>query len=73
MNAPQHAVEAVDSEARMRQVLDAQRADYIAEGAVSADMRRDRLRRGVDVLVQALAVTPGARDGIYASPQGSGC
>ena len=52
MNAPQHAVEAVDSEARMRQVLDAQRADYIAEGAVSADMRRDRLRRGVDVLLK---------------------
>ena len=52
MNAPQHAVSAVDAETRMRQVLEAQRQDYIGEGAVDAETRKDRLRRGVDVLLK---------------------
>jgi coniferyl-aldehyde dehydrogenase len=52
MNAPQHAVSAVDAETRMRQVLEAQRRDYLGEGAVDAETRKDRLRRGVDVLLK---------------------
>jgi acyl-CoA reductase-like NAD-dependent aldehyde dehydrogenase len=37
MNAPQHAVDAVGQiEARMHKVLDVQRSEYLAEGAVSA-------------------------------------
>jgi coniferyl-aldehyde dehydrogenase len=52
MNAPQQAVNAVDAETRMREVLDTQRADYIAEGAVSAAVRKDRLSRGIDVLLK---------------------
>lgn len=52
MNAPQTAVNAVDSETKMQRVLDAQHADYIAEGAVSVATRKDRLNRGVDVLLK---------------------
>ena len=52
MNIPQQAVEAIDSETRMREILDAQRTDYLREGAVSAATRRDRLSRGVDVLLK---------------------
>jgi coniferyl-aldehyde dehydrogenase len=52
MNAPQPAVNAIDSEARMREVLDTQRADYLREGAVSAATRRDRLARGIDALLR---------------------
>lgn len=52
MNAPQAAVSALDSEARMRDVLDAQKSDYLAEGPVTAAQRRDRLSRGVDVLLK---------------------
>lgn len=60
MNAPQHADDVVDHskghpqdiEARMRKVLDAQRGEYLAEGAVTAATRRDRLSRGIDVLIK---------------------
>lgn len=36
----------------MRAVLDTQRSDYLTEGAVSAATRRDRLERGIDVLLR---------------------
>jgi len=52
MTAQQPAVNAIDSESRMRAVLDAQRADYLREGAVSAATRRDRLERGIDVVLK---------------------
>ena len=52
MNAPQTAVSAADAETKMQSVLDAQRADYIAEGGVSASTRRDRLERGIDVVLK---------------------
>ena len=52
MNAPQTAVSASDAQTRMRAVLEAQRADYLAEGAVSAATRKDRLNRGIDVVLK---------------------
>ena len=52
MTAQQPAVNAIDSETRMREVLDAQRAEYLREGAVTAAARRDRLERGIDVLLK---------------------
>ena len=62
MNAPQPTFEAVDpvTEA-MSRILQAQREDFIADGAVSAETRIDRLERGMtsvsrhqDRLVDAL-------------------
>lgn len=50
MNAPESPDRHSDIEARMKTVLEAQRADYLAEGAVSAETRIDRLERGIDVL-----------------------
>ncbi len=52
MNAPQTAVSVTDAETQMQTVLEAQRADYIAEGAVSAATRKDRLNRGIDVCLK---------------------
>jgi len=52
MNAPQAAVAADEQEARMLAVLDAQRSDYLAEGGVTLATRRDRLDRGVDVVLR---------------------
>jgi len=52
MNAPQNAVPTEDAETRMQGVLEAQKADYIAEGAVSAAIRKDRLDRGIDVVLK---------------------
>ena len=46
MNAPQQAEIEKDSVAEaMTAVLQAQRADYTAEGHVSAEVRIDRMRR----------------------------
>ncbi|MEM1191496.1 MAG: coniferyl aldehyde dehydrogenase [Pseudomonadota bacterium] len=36
----------------MLDVLRAQRADYVKEGAVSVETRRDRLERGIDVVIR---------------------
>jgi coniferyl-aldehyde dehydrogenase len=52
MNAPQTAVNASDAEMRMQTVLELQRADYIAEGGVSPATRKDRLNRGIDVVLK---------------------
>jgi coniferyl-aldehyde dehydrogenase len=52
MNAPQTAASAADAEMLMQSVLEAQRNDYIAEGGVSAAVRKDRLSRGVDVILK---------------------
>ncbi|MEE4277160.1 MAG: coniferyl aldehyde dehydrogenase [Halieaceae bacterium] len=52
MNAPQTAVAIDDAEGRMLAALDAQRADYLKEGGVSAATRRDRLQRGIDVVLR---------------------
>ena len=52
MNAPQTAVSATDTETHMRAVLDTQREDYLAEGGVGAAARKDRLARGIDVLLR---------------------
>ena len=52
MNAPQTAVAATDAEQDMQRVLDAQRQDHIASGAVSAAVRKDRLNRGIDVVLK---------------------
>ncbi len=52
MNAPQTAATASDAETLMQNVLDTQRSDYLAEGGVSAATRKDRLSRGIDVLLK---------------------
>jgi coniferyl-aldehyde dehydrogenase len=52
MNAPQQAVEAVDIETRMLDVLEAQRADYLEEGYVEPTTRRERLARGIDAVIK---------------------
>jgi len=52
MNAPQSIPQLEDIEARMIAVLEAQRADYLKEGAVSAETRIDRLERGIDGLIK---------------------
>lgn len=60
MNAPQSSVKVdvtVDGNDRVTQthmlsVLERQREDYLAEGGVSAAVRRDRLNRGIDVLLK---------------------
>ena len=62
MNAPQDiAVETDPAVAAMTAVMEAQRADYLAEGHVSAETRIDRMQRGMhavhklqDKLVEAL-------------------
>ncbi len=62
MNAPEQAPVDIDPiSQRLTAVLEAQRADYIAEGKVSAEVRIDRMRRGMnsvakhkDKLVEAL-------------------
>ncbi len=52
MNAPQTSVAATDAETEMQRVLEAQRQDYIAEGPVSAATRKDRLNRGIDIILK---------------------
>lgn len=52
MNAPTTGVVSADAEALMQSVLDSQRADHIASGAVSAAVRKDRLSRGIDVVLK---------------------
>ena len=52
MNAPQQIPQLDDIETKMLAVLDAQRADYLKEGAVSAETRIDRLERGIDGLIK---------------------
>lgn len=69
MNAPQQAEIEKDSVAEaMTAVLQAQRADYTAEGHVSAEVRIDRMRRGMTSihkhqgqLVEALSTDFGCR------------
>ena len=69
MNAPQQpSDENADLVNEMMAVLEAQRADYIAEGHVSAETRIDRMRRGMtavhkhqDALVEALNTDFGCR------------
>lgn len=50
MNAPESPAPHSDIESQMNAVLDAQRTDYLAEGAVTAAARIDRLERGIDVV-----------------------
>ncbi len=52
MNAPQPSVGNADTEQHMLDVLNAQRSDYLNEGGVSVATRRDRLERGIDVLLR---------------------
>lgn len=52
MNAPQTTATAADTETSLLNALDTQRADYLAEGGVDAATRKDRLRRGIDVLLK---------------------
>lgn len=52
MNAPNTNITDTDAEVRMQAVLEAQRADYLAAGAVSAATRKDRLNRGIDVCLK---------------------
>jgi len=68
MNAPQTEVQGEAIASAMEQALEAQRADYIAEGHVSAETRIDRMRRGMesvhkhqDALVEALNSDFGCR------------
>ncbi|MEM1141915.1 MAG: coniferyl aldehyde dehydrogenase [Pseudomonadota bacterium] len=53
MNAPQTMANAADIETQMLEVLKRQREDYIAEGRVSAEVRKDRLRRGIDIVLKS--------------------
>lgn len=52
MNAPEKLPVAGDIETQMQAVLEAQRADYLNEGVVSAETRIDRIDRGIDVLIK---------------------
>jgi coniferyl-aldehyde dehydrogenase len=52
MNAPEQIPTKNDIESRMQAVLEAQRADYLKEGVVSAETRVDRLERGIDVQIK---------------------
>ena len=52
MNAPQPQTAQSDAEVAMHEVLDAQRADYLREGVVTAQTRIDRIDRGIDALVR---------------------
>ena len=52
MNAPEKLPVDGDIETQMQAVLEAQRADYLNEGVVSAESRIDRIDRGIDVLIK---------------------
>ena len=52
MNAPEKLPVEGDIETQMQAVLEAQRADYLNEGVVSAETRIDRIDRGIDVLIK---------------------
>ena len=52
MNAPTTGVVSADAETLMQSVLESQRSDHIAAGAVSAATRKDRLSRGIDVVLK---------------------
>ena len=52
MNAPQTVSQAGDTETRMQETLDAQREEFLREGAVSAETRIDRIDRAMDALLK---------------------
>ena len=52
MNAPEQLPTQGDIEEQMKAALEAQRADYMNEGVVTAETRIDRLQRGVDILIK---------------------
>ena len=52
MNAPEQIPAQGDTETRMQAVLEAQRADYLQEGVVTAETRIDRLNRGIDAQIK---------------------
>ena len=52
MNAPEQIPAQGDTETRMQAVLEAQRADYLQEGVVTAETRIDRLNRGIDIQIK---------------------
>ena len=52
MNAEQQLPTLGDSEQKMNSTLQMQREAYVKEGIVSAEIRIDRLQRGVDVLIK---------------------
>jgi coniferyl-aldehyde dehydrogenase len=52
MNAPQTVSQAGDIETRMQETLDAQREDFLREGAVSAETRIDRIDRAMDAVLK---------------------
>lgn len=52
MNAPQPVVISPDAEQKMHDLLKQQRESYLAEGAVSLEVRKDRLNRAIDILVK---------------------
>ena len=52
MNAPQTVSQAGDAETQMQQTLEAQRADFLREGAVSAETRIDRINRAMDTVLK---------------------
>jgi coniferyl-aldehyde dehydrogenase len=52
MNAPEQQPTVGDAETAMLAALEAQRSDYLKEGAVSAETRIDRLDRGIDALIR---------------------
>ena len=52
MNAPEQVLTQQDIETKMQATLEAQRADYLAEGIVTAETRIDRLQRGIDVQIR---------------------
>lgn len=52
MNAPEQVPAQGDTETQMQAVLEAQRAEYLREGVVTAETRIDRLNRGVDIQIK---------------------
>ncbi|MFV0276681.1 MAG: coniferyl aldehyde dehydrogenase [Parahaliea sp.] len=52
MNARESFHDHSDIESRMQATLAAQKADFLSGAPVSADQRRDRLNRGIDVLLR---------------------
>ena len=52
MNAPEQQPTVGDAETAMLAALEAQRLDYLKEGAVCAETRIDRLDRGIDALIR---------------------
>ena len=52
MNAPQTVGQAGDTETRMQETLEAQRQDFLREGAVSAETRIDRIDRAMDAVLK---------------------